>query len=160
MHLFSPAIQWHTNQMVISAFYSGHPEDSSRLKDQFQSQIPMISSSNHWLFSFTVFLQGSTGNILSRDIQEAVPKPVFKCQCSITPTWKPHSFQYSLDSSRPVFQSYIMVKSFNPVHFPIWKGIHSIRQSIQTSCQPEAVKLSNFHIYQPPLTLGGSSPVN
>ncbi|MBW0498942.1 hypothetical protein O181_038657 [Austropuccinia psidii MF-1] len=108
-----------------------HPEDSSRLKDQCQYQIPMTSSSNHWLFSFTVFLQGNNGNILSRDIQEAVPKPVVKCQFSINPTWQPHSFQYSLDSSRPVFQSYIMEKSFNTAHFPIWQGLHSIRQSIQ-----------------------------
>ncbi|MBW0592637.1 hypothetical protein O181_132352, partial [Austropuccinia psidii MF-1] len=98
-----------------------HPEDSSRLKDQCQSQIPMMSSRIHWLFSFTVFLQGNTGNILSRDIQEAVPKPAFKCQCSINPTWQPHSFQYSLDSSRPVFESYIMGKSFNTVHCPIWQ---------------------------------------
>ncbi|MBW0579285.1 hypothetical protein O181_119000 [Austropuccinia psidii MF-1] len=82
-----------------------HPEDSSRLKDQCQSQIPMLSSSNHWLFSFTVFLQGNTGDIFPRDIQEAVPKEVVKCQCSINPTWQPHSFPYSLDSSRPLFQS-------------------------------------------------------
>ncbi|MBW0538458.1 hypothetical protein O181_078173 [Austropuccinia psidii MF-1] len=29
MHLFSPAIKWHTNQMVISAFYSGHQGSTS-----------------------------------------------------------------------------------------------------------------------------------
>ncbi|MBW0492322.1 hypothetical protein O181_032037 [Austropuccinia psidii MF-1] len=114
--------------MVISTFYSGNQGSTSSRgiikakKDQCQSQIPMTSSSNHWLFSFTVFLQGNTGNILSRHIQEAVTKPVVKCQCSINPTWQPHSFQYSLDSSRPVFQSYIMGKSFNTVHFPIWKA--------------------------------------
>ncbi|MBW0547012.1 hypothetical protein O181_086727 [Austropuccinia psidii MF-1] len=34
--------------------------------------------------------------------------------------------QYSLDSSRPVFQSYIMGRSFNPVHFPIWKVIKDL----------------------------------
>ncbi|MBW0537233.1 hypothetical protein O181_076948 [Austropuccinia psidii MF-1] len=135
---------------------SCHSEDSSRLKDKCQSQIPMTPSSNHWLFSFTVFLQGNSGNTFSRDIQEAVPKQVVMCQYSINPAWQPHSFQYSLDSSRPVFQSYIMGKSFNAVHFPIWQGIHSIRQSIQTSCQPEGVKLSPFHIYQHPLTLGFS----
>ncbi|MBW0505966.1 hypothetical protein O181_045681, partial [Austropuccinia psidii MF-1] len=81
----------------------------------------MLSSSNHWLFSFTVLLQGNTGNIFSRDIQEAVPKQVVKCQCSINPAWQPYSFQYILDSSRPVFQSYIMGTSFNTVHFPIWQ---------------------------------------
>ncbi|MBW0541247.1 hypothetical protein O181_080962, partial [Austropuccinia psidii MF-1] len=81
----------------------------------------MTPSSNQWLFSLTVLLQGNTGCSFSRDIQEAVPKPVVKCQCSINPTWQPHSFQYSLDSSRPVFQSYIMGKSFNTVNFPIWQ---------------------------------------
>ncbi|MBW0584309.1 hypothetical protein O181_124024 [Austropuccinia psidii MF-1] len=91
------------------------------------SQIPMTPSSNQWLFSLTVFCQGNTGCSFSRDIKEAVPKQVFKCKCSINPAWQPHSFQYSLDSSRPVFQSYIMGKTFNTVHFPIWQGIHSIR---------------------------------
>ncbi|MBW0473030.1 hypothetical protein O181_012745 [Austropuccinia psidii MF-1] len=81
----------------------------------------MTPSSNQWLFSLTVFLQGNTGCSFSRDIQEAVPKQVVKCQFSINPTWKPNSFQYSLDSSTPVFQSYIMGKSFNTVHFPIWQ---------------------------------------
>ncbi|MBW0480188.1 hypothetical protein O181_019903 [Austropuccinia psidii MF-1] len=112
------------------ALTSRHPDDSSRLKEHCQSQIPMFSSSQHWLFSFTVFLQGNIGNIFSRDIQEAVPKQVVKCQCSVNPTWQPHSFPYSLDSSIPLFQSYIMGKSFNTVHFPVWRGIHSIRQSI------------------------------
>ncbi|MBW0580967.1 hypothetical protein O181_120682 [Austropuccinia psidii MF-1] len=97
MHLFSPAVQSHQYQMFISIFHqiikaSHHPEDSSRLKDKFQSQIPRIPSSNHWLFSFTVLLQGNTGSTFSRDIQEAVPKQFAKVQCSINPPWKPHSF--------------------------------------------------------------------
>ncbi|MBW0474185.1 hypothetical protein O181_013900, partial [Austropuccinia psidii MF-1] len=81
----------------------------------------MTPSSNQWLFSLTVFLKGNTGCSFSRDIQEAVPKQCGKGQCSTNPPWQPHSFQYGLDSSRPVFQSYIMGKSFNTVHFPIWK---------------------------------------
>ncbi|MBW0512276.1 hypothetical protein O181_051991 [Austropuccinia psidii MF-1] len=127
MHLFhqqfkGAQIKWLFQLFIQVIKEAHHPEDSSRLKDQCQSQIPMLSSSNHWLFSFTIFLQGNTGDVFSRDIQEAVPKPVVKCQCSINPTWQPHSFQYSPDSSRPVFQSYIMGKSFNTVHFPIWQG--------------------------------------
>ncbi|MBW0465732.1 hypothetical protein O181_005447 [Austropuccinia psidii MF-1] len=74
--------------MFISTFYqvikeSHHPEDSSRLKDKCQTQVPMIPSSNHWLFSFTVFLQGNTVSSFSKDIQEAVPKQFSKGQCSI-----------------------------------------------------------------------------
>ncbi|MBW0545823.1 hypothetical protein O181_085538 [Austropuccinia psidii MF-1] len=117
-------------------FSTGHKGTPSRgfIKAQgqvSQSQIPMTPSSNQWLFSLAVFLQGNTGCSFSRDIQEVVPKSVLKRQCSIYPTWKPHSFQYSIDSPIPVFQSYIMGKSLNTVHFPIWQGIHSIRQSIQ-----------------------------
>ncbi|MBW0554056.1 hypothetical protein O181_093771 [Austropuccinia psidii MF-1] len=95
MHPFSPEIQWCQYQMLISTFHqvikSHHPEDSLRLKDKCQSQIPMTPSSNNWLFSFTVFLQGNTGNSFSRDIQQAVPKQLAKCQCSINPPWQPHS---------------------------------------------------------------------
>ncbi|MBW0559150.1 hypothetical protein O181_098865 [Austropuccinia psidii MF-1] len=97
MHVLSPAIQWCQDQMVISTFHqvikaSHHPEDSSGLKDKCQSQVPMTQSSNHWLFSFTVCLQGITGSTFSRDIQEAVPKQFAKSQCSINPPWQPHSF--------------------------------------------------------------------
>ncbi|MBW0465304.1 hypothetical protein O181_005019 [Austropuccinia psidii MF-1] len=124
-------IKWLFQLFIQVIKEAHHPEDSSSLKARCQSQVPMTSSSNCWLFLFTISLQGNTGNILSRDIQEAAPKPVVKCQCFNNPTWQPNSFQYSLDSSRPVFQSYIMGKSFNTVHFPIWQGIHPIRQSIQ-----------------------------
>ncbi|MBW0474846.1 hypothetical protein O181_014561 [Austropuccinia psidii MF-1] len=70
---------------------SGHPQDSSRLKDKFQSQILMTPSSNHWSFSFTVFLQGNTGSSFSRDFQGAVPKQFAKGQCSINPPWQQNS---------------------------------------------------------------------
>ncbi|MBW0522562.1 hypothetical protein O181_062277 [Austropuccinia psidii MF-1] len=97
MHLFSPEIQWRQHQMVISTFHqvikaSCHPEDSSRLKDKFQSQIPMTPSINNWLLSFKVFLQGNNGSSFSRDIQEAVPKDFPKGYCSINSPWQPHSF--------------------------------------------------------------------
>ncbi|MBW0520130.1 hypothetical protein O181_059845 [Austropuccinia psidii MF-1] len=59
---------------VFFSFSSGHQVKSSRLKDNFQSQISMTPSSNHWILSFTVFLQGDTSNSFSRDIHEAVPK--------------------------------------------------------------------------------------
>ncbi|MBW0543194.1 hypothetical protein O181_082909 [Austropuccinia psidii MF-1] len=123
---------------VYFNFSSGHQGTSSRgfIKAQGQvskSQIPMTPSSNQWLFSLTVFLQWNTGSSFSRDIQEAVQNDLSRGQCSINPPWQAHPFQYSLHSPRPVFQSYIMGKSFNTVHFPIWKGVHSIRQSIQLS---------------------------
>ncbi|MBW0527091.1 hypothetical protein O181_066806 [Austropuccinia psidii MF-1] len=50
---------------------SCHSEDSPRLRDKCQSQIPRTPSISHWLFSFKVFLQGNTGNTFSRDMQEA-----------------------------------------------------------------------------------------
>ncbi|MBW0490306.1 hypothetical protein O181_030021 [Austropuccinia psidii MF-1] len=75
-------MQWHQYQMGVSAFHwvikSHHPEDSSRLREKCQSQIPMTPSSNHQLFSFKVFLQGNTSNSFSRDIQESVPKQFVK----------------------------------------------------------------------------------
>ncbi|MBW0530140.1 hypothetical protein O181_069855 [Austropuccinia psidii MF-1] len=78
MHLFPPEIQWCQYQMVISTSHqvikAHHPEDSSRLKEACQSQIPMTPSRNHWLSSLTLFLQGNTGSSFSRDIQQAVPK--------------------------------------------------------------------------------------
>ncbi|MBW0556094.1 hypothetical protein O181_095809 [Austropuccinia psidii MF-1] len=96
IHLFSPAIQWPQDQMVISTSHqvikARHPEDSSRLKEKCQSQIPMTPSRNNWLFSLTVLLQRNTSSSLSRDIQEAVPKQFVKCKCSINPPWQPHSF--------------------------------------------------------------------
>ncbi|MBW0510150.1 hypothetical protein O181_049865 [Austropuccinia psidii MF-1] len=97
MNLFSPEIQWCQYQMVTSTFHQVikalcHPGNSSRLKEKCQSQIPMTPSSNHWAFSFTVFLQGNTGSSFSRDIQEAVPKQFSKFQCSVNPPWQPHSF--------------------------------------------------------------------
>ncbi|MBW0567244.1 hypothetical protein O181_106959 [Austropuccinia psidii MF-1] len=95
-NLFSPEVKWRQYQMVISAFpqviKEHHPEDSSRLKDKCQSQIPMKPSNNHWLFSFTLFLQGNTGSSFSRDIQEAALKQFGNFQCSINPPWQPHSF--------------------------------------------------------------------
>ncbi|MBW0514193.1 hypothetical protein O181_053908 [Austropuccinia psidii MF-1] len=82
--------------MVISTFHQvikeHHPEYSSRLKEKCQSHIPMTPSSNHWLFSCAVFLQGNTGSSFSRDIQEEVPRQFSKCQFSINPPWKPNSF--------------------------------------------------------------------
>ncbi|MBW0584048.1 hypothetical protein O181_123763 [Austropuccinia psidii MF-1] len=82
--------------MVISTFHqvikAHHPEDSSRLKEKCQSQIPMTLSRNHWLFSFTVFLQGNTGSSFSRTIQEEAPNQFSKGQFSINPPWQPHSF--------------------------------------------------------------------
>ncbi|MBW0551436.1 hypothetical protein O181_091151 [Austropuccinia psidii MF-1] len=65
-----------SNPIVILTSYqiikAHHSEDSSRLKEKCQSQIPMKPSSNHCLFSFTVFFQGNTGSSFSRDVQEAV----------------------------------------------------------------------------------------
>ncbi|MBW0495978.1 hypothetical protein O181_035693 [Austropuccinia psidii MF-1] len=61
------------------------------LRASVKTQIPMTPSSNNWLFSFTVFLQGNTGSSFSRDIQEAVPKQPVKGQCLINPPWQPHS---------------------------------------------------------------------
>ncbi|MBW0559591.1 hypothetical protein O181_099306 [Austropuccinia psidii MF-1] len=96
MHLFSPEIQWCQYQMVTSTFHlvikACHPEDSSRLKEKCQSQIPMKPSSNHWLFSFTLFPQWNNFSSFSRDIQEEVPRQFAKSQCSINPPWQPHSF--------------------------------------------------------------------
>ncbi|MBW0496874.1 hypothetical protein O181_036589 [Austropuccinia psidii MF-1] len=116
--------------MVVSTFdqviKEHHPEDSSRLKEKCQSQVPMTPSSNHWLFSFTVFPQGNTGSSFSRDIKEAVPKQFAKCQCSINPPWKPHLFNEVWIHEDRYFQSYTMGRSFNPVHVQIWQGIHSI----------------------------------
>ncbi|MBW0488074.1 hypothetical protein O181_027789 [Austropuccinia psidii MF-1] len=95
MHLFSPEIQWCHYQMVISTFHqvikpSHPPEDSSRLKDKCQSQVPMTPSRNNWLLSFTVLLQGNTGSSFSRDIKEALSKQFAKGQCCINPPWQPH----------------------------------------------------------------------
>ncbi|MBW0489000.1 hypothetical protein O181_028715 [Austropuccinia psidii MF-1] len=93
MHLFQQAIQWCQHQMVISTFHQvikvHHPEDLSRLKEKCQYQIPMTPSSNHWLFSFTVFLKGNTGSSLSRDIQEAVPKQFAKLSFLISECQNP-----------------------------------------------------------------------
>ncbi|MBW0537760.1 hypothetical protein O181_077475 [Austropuccinia psidii MF-1] len=75
---------------VIKA--SNHPEDSSRLRDKGQSQMPITSSINQWLFSFTVYPQGNIGSTFSRDILEGVPKQFSKGQCSINPPWQPNSF--------------------------------------------------------------------
>ncbi|MBW0477380.1 hypothetical protein O181_017095 [Austropuccinia psidii MF-1] len=116
-----------------------------------------MPSSNHWLFSFTVFLQENTGSTFSRDIQEAVPKPFAKGQCSINPPWQLHSFNtvwihedlyFIQPSSFPDLARYTLHQAVE----------YSIKNSIQTGCQPEGVKLSAFQIYQPPLTLGGFSP--
>ncbi|MBW0490761.1 hypothetical protein O181_030476 [Austropuccinia psidii MF-1] len=161
MHLFSPEIQWCQYKMDISKSHpvikeSRHPEDSSRLNDKCQSQIPMMPSSNHWSFSFKVFLQRNTCSSFSRDIQEAVTKQFAKGQCSINPPWQPHSFNTVWIHQYLYFQPYTMGISFNPVNFPTWQGTPFIKQSIQTSCQPERLKLSIFYIYQPPLTLGFS----
>ncbi|MBW0517580.1 hypothetical protein O181_057295 [Austropuccinia psidii MF-1] len=151
MHLFPPEIQWNQYKIVISTFYqviqeSHHPEDSSRPKDKCQSQIQMTPSSNNLLFSFTVFPKGNAGSSFSRDIKEEVPKQFSKGECSINPPWKPHSFNTVWIHQDLYFQSYTMGTSFKSVHFLIWKGINFIKDLIQTSCQPEGVKLSTFHI--------------
>ncbi|MBW0539024.1 hypothetical protein O181_078739 [Austropuccinia psidii MF-1] len=117
-------------------FSTGHHGTPSRgfIKAQgkvSKSQIPMTLSSNQWLFSLAVFLQGNTGCSFSRDIQEKVPKQCVKGQCSTNPPWQPNSFSTVLINQDLYFQSYIMGKSFNTVHLPIRKGINSIRQSIQ-----------------------------
>ncbi|MBW0470024.1 hypothetical protein O181_009739 [Austropuccinia psidii MF-1] len=106
---FSPEIQWRQYQMVISTFHQGikahHPKDLSRIKEKCQSQIPMTPSTNHWLFSFTVFLQGNTGSSFSKDIQEPDPKQFSKGQCSINPPWKSHSFNTVWIHQELYFQS-------------------------------------------------------
>ncbi|MBW0559509.1 hypothetical protein O181_099224 [Austropuccinia psidii MF-1] len=117
-------------------FSTGHQGTTSRgfTKAQGQvsySQIPMTPSSNQWLFSLTVFLQGNTGCSLSRDIQEAVPKQCLKGQCSTNPPWQPNSFNTVLVHQDLYFHSCTMGRSFNPVHFPIWQGINFIKLSIQ-----------------------------
>ncbi|MBW0563963.1 hypothetical protein O181_103678 [Austropuccinia psidii MF-1] len=62
MHLFSAAIQWHQYQMVIllSIRSSRHIIQSINKgsRASVKALIPMMPSSNHWLFSFTVFPKG------------------------------------------------------------------------------------------------------
>ncbi|MBW0542636.1 hypothetical protein O181_082351 [Austropuccinia psidii MF-1] len=87
------------------------------------SQRPRTPSGTHWLFSLQVLPPREYCQFIPKVYSGGSSKQVVNFQCSINPTWQPHSFQYSLASSRPVFQSHIMGKSFNTVHFPIWKVI-------------------------------------
>ncbi|MBW0496524.1 hypothetical protein O181_036239 [Austropuccinia psidii MF-1] len=123
MHIFSPEIQWHQYQRAISTFHkvikaSGHPEESPSLKDRCHSQISMTPSGNHCIFSFAVFLQGNTGSSFSRDIQEG-SKTIWQASILHQSTLATTVIQYSLDTSSPVFQSYTIGRSFNPLHFSI-----------------------------------------
>ncbi|MBW0555126.1 hypothetical protein O181_094841 [Austropuccinia psidii MF-1] len=121
--------------MVISTFHkvikARHPEDSSRLKKKCQSQIPMTPSSHHWLFLTQSIPPREYWNFTSRDIQEEFPRQFVKCQCSINPPWQQSSFNTVWIHQYLYCNSYIMGSSLNPVHFPIWKGIHFIKQSIE-----------------------------
>ncbi|MBW0586442.1 hypothetical protein O181_126157 [Austropuccinia psidii MF-1] len=150
-------------------FSSGHQDMSSRgfIKAQGQvleSKIPMMPSSNQWLFSSTVLLQRNTGSTFSRDIQEAVKNKLSSDNAPSIQTgnhihcntvcihqdlnfnhtsWENHSIQ--------------LISQYGKVYTPL-ENQYTFQSSIQDYCQPERVKLSAFHIYQPPLTLAGFSP--
>ncbi|MBW0466695.1 hypothetical protein O181_006410 [Austropuccinia psidii MF-1] len=136
IHNYAPFFSSNPMAAISNGYFSfltGHEGTPSRgfLKAQgkvSQSQIPMTPSSNQWLFSITVFLQENTDCSFSRDIQEAIPKQCVKGQCCINPPWQANSFSTVLIHQDLYFHSYTMGRSFNPVHFPISQGIHSIRQ--------------------------------
>ncbi|MBW0558829.1 hypothetical protein O181_098544 [Austropuccinia psidii MF-1] len=96
MHSFSEAIQWRLDQLVFPLFIRSSRHIIQRINQgpraSVKTQIPMMPSSNHWLISFTVFIEGNTGSSFSRYIQEEVPKQPIKGQFSINPPWRPHSF--------------------------------------------------------------------
>ncbi|MBW0475977.1 hypothetical protein O181_015692 [Austropuccinia psidii MF-1] len=130
-----------------SVHQGSHPEDLTSPKRKVSISLPMRPSSNHWLFSFTVFLQGNTDISFSRDIQEAFPKQFTKVQCSINPAWKPHSFQYSLNPSRPVFSLIHHGNSIQPSSFPNLQR-YTLHQAANTATRAE---------YRPAVSLKESS---
>ncbi|MBW0518015.1 hypothetical protein O181_057730 [Austropuccinia psidii MF-1] len=78
----------------------------------------MTPSSNQFLFSLTVSLQGNTGCSFSRDIQEAVPKQCSKGQCSTNPPWKPNSSSKVLIHQDLYFSLIHHGKIIQPSSFP------------------------------------------
>ncbi|MBW0479570.1 hypothetical protein O181_019285 [Austropuccinia psidii MF-1] len=75
MHIFALEIEWHQYQVVISTFHQvikeHYLEDSSRLKEKCQSQIPMRPSGNHFY---------SHSQYSSKAILEVPPQGIFKRQ--------------------------------------------------------------------------------
>ncbi|MBW0528164.1 hypothetical protein O181_067879 [Austropuccinia psidii MF-1] len=81
MNLFSPPIQWHQFQMVISTFHqvikAHHREDSSRFKEKSQSEIPMTLSRmigySHSQYSSKGILAVHSQGIFKRQLQTNFP---------------------------------------------------------------------------------------
>ncbi|MBW0484149.1 hypothetical protein O181_023864 [Austropuccinia psidii MF-1] len=118
-------------------FSTGHQGTPSRrfIKAQgqvSQSQMPMKPSSNQWLFSLRVFLQGNTGCSFSRDIQELGPKQVVKCQCSINPSWQPNSFSTVLIHQDLYFPFIHHGKIIQPSSFPNLAR-YTLNQAVNTA---------------------------
>ncbi|MBW0517226.1 hypothetical protein O181_056941 [Austropuccinia psidii MF-1] len=125
LHPFSPVIQWCQHQKDHSTFHKSPKCHVIQRTHQGSSsgvipQRPMTPSEIHWIFSLQVFPP--------REYHQFIPK----FQFSINPAWQSHSFQYSLDSSRRVFQSYIMGKIIQCTSFPNLAR-YTLYQSVNTA---------------------------
>ncbi|MBW0562991.1 hypothetical protein O181_102706, partial [Austropuccinia psidii MF-1] len=107
----------------------------------------MTPSSNQWLFSLTVFLQGNTGCSFSRDIQEAVPKQCVKGQCSTNPPWQPNSFSTVLIHQDLYFSFIHHGKIIQPSSFPNLAR-YTLHQAVNTASRIQ---------YRPAVSLKESS---
>ncbi|MBW0557492.1 hypothetical protein O181_097207 [Austropuccinia psidii MF-1] len=165
MHIFSAAIQWlfplfiRSSRHIIQRINQGS-------RASVKPQIPMMPSSSHLLFSFTVFLQGNTGSSFSRDIQEAVSKQLVKGQFSTNPPWQPHSLNTVWIHKDLYFihttwedHSTQFTSQFGKVYIPS-NNQYSFQYSIQVSCQPEGAKLNFSHIPASSDPGEGCPPVN
>ncbi|MBW0480096.1 hypothetical protein O181_019811 [Austropuccinia psidii MF-1] len=126
-----PNIKW-LFEIFIRSSRNVIQEINQGSRASVKAQIPMTPSRNHWLFSFTVFLQANTGSSFSRDIQEAVPKQPVKGQCSINLPWQPHSFNTVWIHQDLYF---IQLSSFpNLARYTLHQAIkYRFKDSIQTS---------------------------
>ncbi|MBW0524271.1 hypothetical protein O181_063986 [Austropuccinia psidii MF-1] len=85
------------------------------IKQSLVILIHIIHPREYWKYILKGYSRGSS-------------KTIYQVSVLHQSTLATRFIQYSLASSRPVFHSYTMGISFNPVHFSIWKGIHFIKQ--------------------------------
>ncbi|MBW0517761.1 hypothetical protein O181_057476 [Austropuccinia psidii MF-1] len=162
------AIKWWQYQMVISIFQ--HIMTSSRhpiIQSTHQGSRASVSASktNH-------AIQTSLDNFIHSDSPRQYCSTILKgfnrqfihlssVKAPLNPSWKPPSFQRSLDPSRTVFHFQVWEIHSTHFNFNISQLYQFPKQSIQISFQPDELKLQTFHIYWLPFPPWGVfSPVN
>ncbi|MBW0513762.1 hypothetical protein O181_053477 [Austropuccinia psidii MF-1] len=108
---------------------------SARGFNTAQGQVLLLNSNDAIKQSLDINIHsiapGQYGQLILRGYSRSSSKTIVQFSMLHQSTLATKFIQYGLYSSRPVFPIIHHGRSFNPVQFSFWQGMHSIRQSIK-----------------------------